>query len=82
MTILDAVDSGITKVTDQIAKPDHPFWKKVGNKILFVADPVGMLLILIFVPPGLKTASLAVWNAVCITAKGATKFTVDPKVSK
>ena len=75
MTAVQTVQSKVDQIVTVWNKPDDPKWKKIGNQIIFLADPVGMLLILIFVPVGLKTASLAVWNALCLTLKGMTKLT-------
>ena len=73
--MIEAVQNKVDQIVKVWNKPDDPKWKKIGNQLIFIADPVGTLLILIFVPPGLKAASVAVWNAFCIVAKALTKLT-------
>ena len=59
------------------AKPDHPFWKKVGNFAVIVAGPVGTLSILVLVPQPYKEASIAAWSAIVAAIKAGTKLTVN-----
>ena len=58
-------------------KPDHPFWKKVGNFAAIIAGPVGTLVIVIFVPEPFKNASVASWAAIVAAIKATTKLTTE-----
>ena len=65
----------IAQIQRVLNKPDHPFWKRIGNTAIYILSPVGTLLITLFVPEPYKATALAVWNTLCIALKGGTKFT-------
>ena len=56
-------------------KPDNPRWNKIGNAAIFIAQPLGILAILIFVPTEYKDASVAAWVAIITALKAGTKLT-------
>jgi len=64
-------------IQDRINKPDHPFWHKVGEVATKVAQPLGTLAILIFVPPPYKEEAIATWVAITSAIFGATKLTIN-----
>lgn len=76
---IQPVTDTIRKVTDpikaQVAKPDHPFWRKLGKFAQQIAQPVGSILILAFVPAEYKAETTAIWIAACNVFKGATRLT-------
>lgn len=65
----------IDPIVNQVKKPDHPFWAKVGKNAIEIAQPLGALAILLFVPAPLKDYAAASWIALCNVIKGATKLT-------
>lgn len=64
-------------IQERIKKPDHPFWKKVGNLARNLAQPIGAIVILAFVPPPFKEPATAAWIVVCNAIKGATKLSIQ-----
>lgn len=65
----------IKQIKTVIAKPDHPFWRKVGNWAVLVGAPIGTLAILILVPDPYKQPSIAAWSAIMAAIKGGSKLT-------
>lgn len=79
MSPIQTLTTTCGNIVKQVKKPDHPFWKKVGTIAFNVAQPLGSLAILAFVPAPYKDPAIALWIALCNAIKGATKLTVDPK---
>lgn len=64
-------------ITERYKKPDHPGWAKVGKIAVEIAQPVGVLAIMIFAPAAYKEYAVAAWIGVCNAIKGATKLTTN-----
>ncbi len=71
MTIQQATNS----IAKQIAKPDHPFWRKVGNWAVIVAAPVGTVAIEVFIPDPWKRVIQVAWNSIMSLIKFGSKLT-------
>lgn len=86
MSPIEQVKSGIQqvkeeyqKIQDRQKKPDHPFWKRVGNITVFYILPVVEIAIAQFVPPEYKALAMFGYMAVSLVFKKLTKYTIDPK---
>lgn len=77
-TIQPVADT-IRKVTDpvkaQIKKPDHPFWRKVGNFFVMVVAPVGAVLTEMFVPAEYRQVTQIAIASVSAFVKAGSKLT-------
>ena len=40
----------ITKIQEQVKKPDHPFWRNLANFFVIVVAPIGAVVIETIVP--------------------------------
>jgi len=75
---IQPVTDTIRKVTDpikaQVAKPDHPFWKKVGNIFIYAIIPAAQIAA-IFVPEPYKSILREIVPIVSVAIKGGSKLT-------
>ena len=62
-------------IKERIKKPDHPGWQKIGDIAITVAQPLGVLAIMIFVPTAYKDYAVGACIGLCNAIKGATKLT-------
>lgn len=62
-------------IQDRIKQPDNPKWKRIGDIAITVAQPIGVLAIMIFCPAEFKDYAVTAWIGVCNAIKGATKLT-------
>lgn len=65
----------VNKVVDAYKKPDHPFWKKVGNFCVIILAPVGTVVIESFIPDPWQKIVLVAFNTAMAMVKLGTKFT-------
>jgi len=72
--------TALQKIGNRYDRPDHPFWKHVGNYAVIVGVPVGTVLIETFIPEPWKKIVLVSFNTVMSLIKLGTKFTVDPSI--
>ncbi len=75
MTTVQKIQTGVEKVKEAYKKPDHPFWKKVGNFCVIVLAPVGTVVIETIVPEPYKKIAQVGWASLIAFIKAGTKFT-------
>jgi len=75
MTTYQKIQSGVEKAKEVYNKPDHPFWKKIGNFCVIVLAPVGTVAIEILVPEPYKKVASVGWASLMAFIKAGTKFT-------
>ena len=64
-------------IQERIKKPDHPKWRKIGDIAINIAQPVGVLAIMIFAPAAYKEYAVAAWIGVCNAIKAGTKLATN-----
>ena len=76
MTTIQKIKTGVENVNESRKKPDHPFWKKVGNIFIYGIIPAAQIAA-IFVPEPYKSILREIVPIVSVAIKGATKFTTQ-----
>ena len=76
---IQPVTDTIRKVTDpikaQVAKPDHPFWRKLGNFFVMVVAPVGAVITEMFVPAQYRQVTQIALASLSAFVKAGSKLT-------
>jgi hypothetical protein len=70
----------ITKIKAQIAKPDHPLWRKISNWIIILGGPMASFAIRFFVPEPYQEVANQILIALLAAIKAGSKLTEDPKL--
>lgn len=68
----------ITEVNDRRKKPDHPFWRKVGNAMIYVVIPAGETVALFLPTPASIIVGASV-SVLSVVIKGISKLTTNKK---
>jgi hypothetical protein len=76
MTTYQKIQSVTDSVKARIAKPDHPFWRKLANWFVVVGGPAGEIAVQLFVPEPYKKIASIGWAVIVGTAKLGSKLTV------
>ena len=79
MNILTTVGQETEKVKDRIKQPDHPFWKRLGDIMIYIVIPAAELIAPRLPPPFGTIIGVAV-PVLSVIIKGASKLTKDKAI--